>query len=99
MKGELHLGKDPILVFEGRRQSGHGLAGDCQDGLGVIFEPAGCGALGAEPPEAGQDYTADVTGDEGSGRWRAVLLSWAPGDEGVYLEMEIEGRYGEDQKP
>ena len=50
--------------------------------------------LGAAGVIAPQGYTIDVNGD----RWRAVFKSSSIGPDGAFLELEIEGRYREDQK-
>jgi hypothetical protein len=44
---------------------------------------------------APQGCTVDVNGE----RWRAVFVSSSTGPEGAFLELEIEGRYREDQEP
>lgn len=41
---------------------------------------------GAEP---GHGYTVDA----GDGLWRALLVEQEPGDGGLWLTLEVEGRY------
>jgi hypothetical protein len=60
----------------------------------VVRVPDGHGMLGTEPLAAGDGFTVVVvTGDEGAGRWRTVLVSCETGTEGVTLTLETEGRY------
>lgn len=59
----------------------------------TVWCPADDDLLGGRPLGAGDGFTISVTGDEGSGLWRAVLLAWDAAPDGVTLHLEVEGRY------